>query len=155
VDQEIKTDPANSEKNEWLVFVSHAGTDTWIAKRIAEMIEANGGKTFLDEAHIDAGEDFEERILLALDDADELLVLLTPWSLKRPYVWAELGAAWSKRKPIIVVLYGLSPEELTTQASVPIFIKRRDLIDLNQFDVYLDQLNRRMVARPGKENDNG
>jgi hypothetical protein len=119
-------------KRTWLVFISHAGTDTWVAKRISEQIEARGAKTFLDEAHIAVGEDFEERILHALDQADELLVLLTPWSLKRPYVWAEIGAAWHKRISIIGVLYGLTPEELYTQAGVPILLKRRDLVDINQ-----------------------
>ncbi len=76
--------------SKWLVFISHASTDTWVAKRIAEKIEACGASTFLDEAHIAVGEDFEERILQALDRANELLVLLTPWSLNRPYVWSVL-----------------------------------------------------------------
>jgi hypothetical protein len=129
------------------VFISHAGTDTWVAKRISEHIEACGAKTFLDEAHVAVGEDFEDRILHALDQADELLVLLTPWSLKRPYVWAEIGAAWGKRTPIVGVLYGLTPEELTTQAGVPILIKRRNLIDINQLDVYLSQLQERISLR--------
>jgi hypothetical protein len=129
------------------VFISHAGTDTWVAKRISEHIEACGAKTFLDEAHVAVGEDFEDRILHALDQADELLVLLTPWSLKRPYVWAEIGAAWGKRTPIVGVLYGLTPEELTTQAGVPILIERRNLIDINQLDVYLSQLQERISLR--------
>lgn len=140
-------DQLQQAKRTWLVFISHAGTDTWVAKRIAEQIEACGAKTFLDEAHIAVGEDFEERILHALDQANELLVLLTPWSLKRPYVWAEIGAAWGRRTPIVGVLYGLAPEELHTQAGVPILIKRRDLIDINQFDQYLSQLQNRIRGR--------
>ncbi|MGQ9627957.1 MAG: toll/interleukin-1 receptor domain-containing protein [Anaerolineae bacterium] len=134
-------------ESEWLVFISHAGTDTWVAKRLSEQIEACGAKTFLDEAHIAVGEDFEERILHALDQADELLVILTPWSLKRLYVWAEIGAVWGKRKPIVGVLYGLTPEELYTQADVPVLIKRRDLIDINQLDQYLSQLQERIRGR--------
>jgi len=78
----------------WLVFISHSATDAWTAKRIAEQIEVCGAHTFLDEAHISVGEDFEEHILNALDSANELLVILTPWSLTRPFVWSEIGAAW-------------------------------------------------------------
>lgn len=141
--------PSQSTKRKWLIFVSHAGTDVWVAKRIAEKIQDLGCQTFLDEAHIAVGEDFEERILEALDRADELLVLLTPWSLKRPYVWAEIGAAWGKRKPIIGVLYGLSPEELSAQAGVPVFLKRRDLVDINKFDSYLAQLQGRVTPSLG------
>jgi len=46
-----------------LVFVSHCGLDTWVAKQIAREIEARGATPFLDEAHVDAGADFEEDIL--------------------------------------------------------------------------------------------
>ena len=61
-----------------LVFVSHSSIDTWVAKQIAKGIEAAGASTFLDEANVNVGEDFEEKILSALNDASELLVLLTP-----------------------------------------------------------------------------
>lgn len=140
--------PTDQPQHKWLVFISHSGTDGWVAKRIAEQIEACGAKTFLDEAHIAVGQDFEDRILRALDQASELLVLLTPWSLKRPYVWAEIGAAWGKRTPIIGVLYGLTPEELEAQVGVPLMLKRRDLTDINQFDVYLTQLRGRIAGQP-------
>jgi hypothetical protein len=49
----------------------------------------------LDEAQVDAGADFEQDILSFLERADELVVLLTPRALDRPYVWAEIGAAIS------------------------------------------------------------
>jgi hypothetical protein len=50
------------DRAERLVFVSHSGVDTWVAKQIAREIEACGAKPFLDEAEIDAGADFEEDI---------------------------------------------------------------------------------------------
>ena len=129
----------------WLVFVSHAGTDTWVARRIAERVEACGAKAFLDDADIAVGDDFEERILDALDRASELLVLLTPWSLDRPYVWAEIGAAWKQRIPIIGVLYGLTPEQLHAQARILVFLKKRDLTDSNQLDAYFKELRERVM----------
>jgi hypothetical protein len=138
-------DQSRDSKKSWLVLISHAGTDTWLAKRISEQIEARGAKTFLDEAHIAVGEDFEERILNALDRANELLVILTPWSLKRPFVWSEVGAAWLKRIPIIAVLYGLTPEKVHAQPSIPVFFKRREFIDINQFDKYLSELQERVI----------
>ena len=112
----------------WTVFVSHAGSDTWVARQIAEHLRAAGAKPFLDEAHVAVGEDFEEKILAALEESQELLVLLTPWSLQRPYVWVEIGAAWIRRIPIVGVLQGLTPEALHAQAGVPMLLKKRDLI---------------------------
>ena len=70
----------------WRVFVSHSSVDLWVIQQIARHIEATGATPFLDEADVEVGDDFEEKILHALDDAQELIVLLTPWSLSRPYV---------------------------------------------------------------------
>lgn len=124
----------------YLIFISHAGADTWVAKRISECIEKNGADTFLDEAQIAVGDDFEDRILEALDKANELLVYFTPWSLLRPYVWTEIGAAWGKRLPITGVLHGITPEELSAKSGIPLMIKQRNLIDINDFGKYLSQL---------------
>jgi hypothetical protein len=68
------------------VFVSHSARDTWVAKQIAREISACGATPFLDEADIDAGGDFEQDIRDFINKADELVVLLTPWALDRPYV---------------------------------------------------------------------
>jgi TIR domain len=56
-----------------LIFVSHSGSDTWVAKQIAREIETRGGTPFLDEAEVDAGADFEEHILNFLEKAHELV----------------------------------------------------------------------------------
>jgi hypothetical protein len=142
-------DILTSGPRERLVFVSHSGTDTWVAKQIAREIAACGATPFLDEAQIDVGADFEEDILAFLEKADELVVLITPWALERPYVWAELGAAWGRRIPIVGLLHGLSAAELQSRPGVPILLKRRDLIPLNDMDVYLGQLRGRVGGSPG------
>jgi hypothetical protein len=103
-----------------LVFVSHSGMDTWVAKQIAREISDCGAVPFLDEAEIDVGADFEEEILAFLEKADELVVFLTPRALERPYVWAELRAAWGRRIPIVGLLHGLTVAELQARASTPI-----------------------------------
>ena len=130
----------------WLIFISHGGGDTWVARRIAERVEQCGATTFLDDADIAVGDDFEERILQALDSARELIVLLTPWSLERPYIWAEIGAAWLKHIPIVGVLHGMSPQQLHTQAKIPLLLKKRDLININDLDVYFTELRERIAS---------
>jgi hypothetical protein len=142
-----------SDLQERFVFVSHSGVDTWVAKQIAREIAACGAVPFLDEAQIDVGADFEEDILAFLEKADELVVLITPWALERPYVWAELGAAWGRRIPIVGLLLGLSAAELQSRPGVPILLKKRDLLPLNQIDVYLGQLRGRVRARPGADQE--
>ncbi len=132
------------QTNEKLVFVSHSGQDTWVARQIAREITSHNATPFLDEADVDIGAEFEEDILEFLDKADELLVLFTPWSFERPYVWAEIGAAWIRRIPIIVVLHGLSPSEFQSRPNAPVFLKKRDIISLNDIDQYFGQLEERV-----------
>src|SRR5207249_3895314 len=139
---------AKRTKQRRFVFVSHSGPDTWVARQIDREIKTNCQcEAFLDEAAIQVGADFEEEILSALQKADELLVLMTPWALDRPYVWAELGAAWLRRIPIVGVLQGLSAAELQSRESIPIFLKKRDLIDINDIDRYFVGLATRVSGK--------
>ena len=115
-----------------------------MARKIAQEITLQGAESFLDEADIDVGAEFEEVIREFLDKADELLVLATPWSLGRSYIWAEIGAAWIRRIPIVVVLYGISTDDFQAKPNVPVFLKKRDMIRLNKIDHYLEQLGARV-----------
>lgn len=117
-----------------------------MARQIAREIAARGARPFLDEADIDVGAEFEEDIRQFLERADELLVLFTPWAFERPYVWAEIGAAWLRRIPIVVVLHGLAVNDFQSHPNAPVFLKRRDIISLNRLDQYLDQLATRVSS---------
>jgi hypothetical protein len=79
-----------------------------------------------------------------LERADELVVLLTPWALDRPYVWAEIGAAWVRRIPIVALLLGIAATDLQTRSGIPLMMKKRDLLELNDIEIYLQQLARRV-----------
>ena len=129
-----------------LVFVSHGSRDTWVAARIAECVRNSGAVAFLDEAEIQIGADFEEKILEFLERAHELVVLFTPWSLDRPYVWSELGAAWIRRIPIVVVLHGLTPSEFQSRPGAPTYLKKRDIVELNDIPQYFLQLAERACS---------
>ncbi len=133
------------------MFVSHSGEDTWVAKQIAYRIGRCGAKAFLDDLYIQGGADFEKDIRGFLKKADELLVLLTPWALERPYVWAELGAAWTRGIPIIVLLHGLTAAELEGKAGIPVFLKAKNWRKLNDADRYFTELRKRVdrVRGPG------
>jgi len=98
---------------------------------------------FLDEANIDVGEDFPEMIHAALQRADELLVLLTPWSVRR-WVWVEVRAAFERGIFIVGVLHGRSSAEPRSDTSTPVFLLERHLIKLNDIQRYFDQLQRRI-----------
>lgn len=142
--------PDKSREGEsYLVFISHSSQDTWVARQISREVSSAGAQPFLDEAEIDLGADFEEEILHVLENADELVVLLTPWALERPYVWAEIGAAWGRRLPIVGLLHGIEASELQVKPGIPVLLKRRSLLDLNDIDAYLTALSERVRGKIG------
>lgn len=134
-----------------LVVVSHHGKDAWVAKQIAREVKHREAAAFLAEMDSQLGPDYEEQLLHALNRANELVVLLTPWALRRAYVWAELGVAWGRRIPIIGLLLGPTVEGVQAMTNVPLFLKRAGLLELNDIDRYLSQLSQRMASSPGKE----
>src|ERR1041385_8118266 len=99
------------------VFISHSSIDIWIAKQIAAHIRTCGARSFLDEADINHGDDFEQKILEAAQSSSELLVLLTPWAIPRPYIWLEMGLFWGQGKRIIGIFHGITAKEVATQES--------------------------------------
>lgn len=117
-----------------------------MARQLAQEIASCGAQPFLDEADVDVGAEFEEDIRGFLEKTDELVVLFTPWALTRPYVWAEIGAAWIRRIPIVVVLHGLSVSDFQAQPNAPVFLKKRDILRLNDIDRYFEQLRARIAA---------
>ena len=130
--------------NSYKIFISHSGIDTCVARQIETHVNKLGASSFLDDGHIDVGDDFEKIILNEIQNSEELLVLFTPWARERPYVWLEIGAAWGLNKRIIVVLYGLSPEDISAEGGNPALLKKTNLIDINNLDKYFQQLNKRL-----------
>ncbi len=125
---------------DYQVFVSHATADKWIARVICEKIEQTGASTFRDDRDIKGGDDIPEQIRRQIIRSKELLLLLTPKSVGRPWILIEAVLAWdrSKRIRIIVVLYHVEFD------SIPEIIKTRKAIPLNDFDNYLAELADRL-----------
>jgi len=124
----------------YLVFVSHATADKWIAKTICEKIESVGVATFRDDRDIDGGDDIPEKIRREIIRSNEVLVLLTPESVDRPWVLLEAGAAWGRRQNarITAVLCHVKVD------TIPDLIKSKKAVSINAFDEYLQQLKQRM-----------
>jgi len=69
--------------------------------------EEAGAEPFIDIFDLKKGDRIEQKILSELPLCDELVVLLTPWSVRRNWVWTEVGGAGSLGKRVVGVLYGL------------------------------------------------
>jgi hypothetical protein len=130
-----------SASPEYQVFVSHATADKWLATTFCEKIEAAGASTFRDDRDINGGDDIPEEIRTQIKRSRELVVLLTPESVDRPWVLIEVGAAWCWRKDyrIVPVLCHVTVDR------IPDLIRAKKGFHLNEFDQYLRELTKRVT----------
>jgi hypothetical protein len=112
---------------------------------MCEAVESAGVRTFRDDRDIDGGDDIPDRIWLELQKAAELVVLVTPNSVQRPWVLFEAGAFWGKHmdRRIVVVTY------LVDADSIPAMLRAKKAIALNDFDDYVVELKKRMNGGAG------
>jgi len=134
---------------QYLIFISHSTKDRWVAKQMSNLIEEKGRewgiKTFLDEKDIDGGDSIPESIRENIQKCDEFLLLLSRYSVNRPWVLIELGAAWGLEKRVVTIIDKVTPDEM------PEVISPYKAIDINNFDQYIAQLLSR--AKESKKNE--
>jgi TIR domain len=137
-----KDDPANP----YVVFISHATNDKWLATVLCEKIEEVGARTFRDDRDINGGDDISDQIRDAIVASSEVLVLLTPDSIDRIWVHLEIGAAWGlgpdKRISVVLCHVGIDP--------IPAMLKSKKAIPINQFPAYLHELKARVGVSHAK-----
>ena len=120
------------------VFVSHATPDKWVARMICEKIDAiPGATTFRDDRDIEGGDDIPEALREQIALSGEVLVLMTPVSVARPWVLLEVGA-WQAGKWIVPVCYHVEVGQ------IPPILQRRKAHSLNDLDQYLAELRDRI-----------
>jgi hypothetical protein len=82
-----------------IVFISHAATDQPIANILKAEIDrvfANGVYVFASSVPgvVKPGADWLNEIKENLEEAKAVVVLITPVSINRPWIWFEVGASW-------------------------------------------------------------
>lgn len=126
------------------VFFSHGGEDTYIVNDFfCPKVRASGAEVFVDEGEVSYGDDFRDIVFRQLEICDELLVLLTPSSVQRPWVFAELGAAILRGIHVVAIRYGVSEEELRRLGVLSILGTKKLLVPA-ECDKYVEQLQNRV-----------
>jgi hypothetical protein len=135
---------------DYRVFVSHGWHDRWLARQMARAIEVDGGaRSFVDIFDVKKGDRIESVIQAELPKCHELVVLLTPWSVRRNWVWTEVGAAWGLSKRVVAVLYGLSISDVEKEYGGMAALAPTNCLELDQFDSYVEELKYRVEATAG------
>jgi len=138
----------SSPKTKRKVFISHSSADTWIAEQIDFRIKKRGAISFLDKRKVQAGSFIAKTIFGFLKETHEFLVLFTPGALVKPYIWFELGGAWSRPDSIliVIVLHGITIHDFVSRDDIPHFLKKLYIIELNNINNYFDELSSRASA---------
>jgi hypothetical protein len=127
------------------VFISHGWHDRWVAGQMARCIKEDAGaEPFIDIFDVKKGDRIEQKILSELPLCDELVVLLTPWSVRRNWVWTEVGGAWSLRKRVVGVLYGLDIAMIEKEYGGMAALAPTNCLGLDEFSTYVSELKARI-----------
>jgi hypothetical protein len=99
------------------LFISHASSDGDFANAVKQEIEkvfANGVDVFCTSSPgtIAAGADWLNEIEARLATAQAVIVIITPVSIERPWLWFEVGATWSKGRAGNCRIYPLCAPEI-------------------------------------------
>jgi hypothetical protein len=120
------------------IFISHGSEDSWVASQMARRVRQDTkAEPFLDVFDIAKGDE-------VLPHCDELVALLTPWSVNRNWVWTEIGAARVLGKRILGVLYGVSIETLSNEGGGMACLSSKNVLSINEFETYLVELKKRV-----------
>jgi hypothetical protein len=86
------------------VFICHSEEDQSIADAVYNELKKRGIKCWIDCRNISPGRKWAEEILKALKESTHLLLILSKYSNKSPFVLREVEYAFSKEKIIITLI---------------------------------------------------
>jgi TIR domain len=114
------------------VFISHVHDEAPIAQVLKEWIESSFGPAcgvFLssDPDDVPAGEEWLQRVRNELRNASVVLALCSRRTLTRPWINFELGGAWLKDTPVIVICHSGQAKD-----RLPVMLQGYQALSLSQ-----------------------
>jgi hypothetical protein len=94
------------------LFLSYASSDSATASELRGELERKGLTCFMAEKDIAVATEWQDVIRNALLGSKRILILITPRSMNRPWIFLETGAAWALGKTLIPALVQVSPSDL-------------------------------------------
>ena len=87
----------DGEQQTPVAFLSYAGEDKDLAKQVANTLQENGIETWWDEWEIRHGDSIRQKVDEGIGSCTHFLVLLTPQSIDKPWVKAEMDSAFVRK----------------------------------------------------------
>lgn len=135
-----------------VVFISHAtSTDKHLAEVLKNQLEYSLSsikpEIFVSSTPeaIDIGTRWFDTVIEKLKTAKALILLITPQSVERHWVWFELGFFWSQAREHIYPLYVPTVKSIPHPLSE---IQAKSLSNLNELEVFLNKLHNQFGIIP-------
>src|SRR6266436_1919828 len=128
----------------YIVFISYSSLDAWIARTMAEKIKSLGVDCWLDEKDLEGGDVIPDEIIRGIDACQDAIVLISPNSVNSQWVSFEIGGVRAQHKRVTPILNNVRPEEMAPMKDIK-------SIDLNRFEQFLAQLDRRVAQTRRKK----
>ncbi|MBD2629842.1 TIR domain-containing protein [Trichormus variabilis] len=120
------------------VFLSYSEKEKAFMEKIAQILMRESFTVWTNKTDIQSGADFVESIYRGIEEADNLVFLMSPASLQSEYCQMEMSHAFSIKKRIIPLLI-----EQVDVEQIPIELRTLQFIDLTepqQQDANIDKL---------------
>ena len=124
------------------MFLSHSHEDKEFARKLAKDLTARGARVWIDEAEIRIGDSLIEKIREGIDAVEFVAAVLSPVSVKAPWVLRELDVAMNqeiegRRVKVLPLMY--------RHCEPPGFLKGKLWADFTAEDYYPESL-KKLVA---------
>jgi hypothetical protein len=127
------------------IFLSYSRKDKGIVEQLENQLETAGYEMWIDIEGIRGGDLWREAIVKAIDQADALLVLLSPNSAKSDNVRTEVDLAAGRKTRIVPVDISTPPVIIPPSMQYPLAGKQRVKFP-TEFEKLLEALDRSRVA---------
>ncbi|MEM9266034.1 MAG: TIR domain-containing protein, partial [Cyanobacteria bacterium P01_F01_bin.13] len=117
------------------VFLSHAEEDAETTDQVRRTLMRSGITTWTYRSDIEFGSDFESALKRGVEEADNVLYLMSPHSLKSKYCQYEIDLAIKLNKRLIIMLAGTVDE-----IDIPVALRNVQYIDLTDNKTEADYL---------------
>ncbi|MBE7382183.1 MAG: TIR domain-containing protein [Leptolyngbya sp. SIO1E4] len=118
------------------VFIAHAEADRAIAEQVRRSLMRSGITTWIHYSDVEFGSDFQVEMTQGVEEADNVLFLMSPTAFKSALCQQEIDLALEYNKRIIVMLAGAVDE-----AEIPDPLKNLHRIDLTDNEIDADYLD--------------
>lgn len=129
------------------VFISHAFTETQLAKRVADTLKEAGFQVW-DETQVWPGDNWAASLSQALEESEAMVVLLTPDSVRSTNVTHEISYALGQHKykgrliPVVA-----APAEAFDSSKIPWVFNLKPFQIVRAPNLAEDEDSRRTIAR--------